>query len=88
MCTRVGPPIYRPSMLTVRDSMSIRLAAATYRYPAKRESDALEQLGMTAATFHRHVNVLIDRPDALAAFPREVRRLQRLRDARRRARAA
>lgn len=75
-------------MLTVRDHMTLRLAAAHYRFPAKRESDALEQLSMTPATFHRHVNVLIDRPDALAAYPREVRRLQRLRDARRRARAA
>ena len=74
--------------LSVRDSMSIRLAAATYRYPARRESDVLELLGMTPATFWRHVNVLIDRPEALAAFPQEVRRLQRLRDARRRARAA
>lgn len=74
--------------LSVRDSMTLRLAAATYKYPAKRESDALEQLGMTPALFHRHVNVLIDRPDALAAYPRECRRLQRLRDARRRARAA
>lgn len=75
-------------MLTVRDHMTLRLAAATYKYPAKRESDALELVGMTPATFHRHVNVLIDRPEALAAYPREVRRLQRLRDARRRARAA
>lgn len=74
--------------LSVRDSMSIRLAAATYRYPAKRESDAFEQLGMTAPTFWRHVNTLIDRPEALAAFPQEVNRLRRLRDRRRRARAA
>lgn len=74
--------------LSVRDHMSIRLAAATYRYPAKRESDVLEQLGMTPATFWRHVNVLIDRPEALAAYPSEVRRLQRLRDRRRQARAA
>lgn len=70
------------------DALAIRLAAATYRYPAKRESDVLELLGMTPATFWRHVNVLIDRPEALAAYPRECRRLQRLRDARRRARAA
>lgn len=75
-------------MLSVRDHMTIRLAAASYRYPARREADALELLGLKPTLFHRHVNVLLDRPDALAAYPREVNRLRRIRDARRRARAA
>lgn len=38
--------------------------------------------------FARHVNVLLDDPEALAAMPREVNRLRRIRDRRRRARAA
>lgn len=75
-------------MLTVRDHMTLHLASATYRFPGARETDVHEQLGMTPVVFWRHVNRLLDRPDALAAYPRECRRLQRLRDARRRARAA
>lgn len=76
------------TQLSVRDQMTLRLAAASYRYPAVREADALEQLGMSAPIFWRHVNTLLDSPAALAALPREVNRLRRIRDARRRARAA
>lgn len=74
--------------LTVRDHMTIRLAAAHYAYAAARETDARELLGLTPTLFHRHVLVLLDRPEALAAYPREVRRLQRLRDSRRAERSA
>lgn len=74
--------------LSVRDHMTLSLAAAHYRHPAVRESDAWLQLGMRPVVFHRHVSVLLDDPAALAAMPVEVRRLQRLREARRRARAA
>lgn len=74
--------------LTVRDHMSLRLAAASYRYPAARESAALLELGMSPAVFWRHVDRLLDSPDALAAYPVEVNRLRRLREARRRVRRA
>lgn len=72
--------------LSVRDHMTLRLAAAHYRYPGARESDAFELLGLSPTLFHRHVNELLDDPEALAALPMEVRRLRRVRDARRRAR--
>lgn len=68
--------------------MTLRLASTTYRYPGARDSDVLEQLGLTAPLFWRRVNTLLDRPDALAAYPLEVRRLQRLRDRRRYGRSA
>lgn len=74
--------------MTVRDHMTIRLAATPYRYPAARETDARHELGMSPVAFHRHVNALLDDPDALAAMPSEVGRLRRLRDRRRAARAA
>lgn len=74
--------------LSVRDSMTIRLAAAHYRYPGARESDVRDQLGMSLTIYARHLNRLLDDPEALAAYPVEVRRLQRLRDRRRRARVA
>lgn len=75
-------------MLTVRDHMSLRLAAASYKFPGARETDVRDQLGMSATIFYRHVNRLLDDPEALAAYPVEVNRLRRLRDARRRLRAS
>jgi hypothetical protein len=73
--------------LSVRDHMTLQLAAALYKYPGARETDAHELVGMSPVIFHRHVNELIDDPGALAAYPLEVKRLRRLRDGRRRARA-
>lgn len=74
--------------LTVRDHMTLQLAAASYKYPGARETDAHDLVGMSPVTFHRHVNQLLDRPAALAAYPLEVKRLRRLRESRRRTRAA
>lgn len=74
--------------MTVREHMTLRLAAARYRYPAVREMHALEFVGFRPTPFWAEVNRLIDRPDALAAYPTEIRRLQRLRDARRQQRSA
>lgn len=75
-------------MLTVRDHMTIRLAAATYKYAGARETDIRDQLGMSMTVFGRHLSALLDEPAALAAHPLEVKRLRRLRDARRRTRSA
>lgn len=75
-------------MLTVRDHMALRLASARYKYQGARDTDVLEQLAMTPTIFWRHVNQLLDRPEALAAYPLDVRRLRRLRDQRRRLRAS
>lgn len=74
--------------ISIRSLMAIDLAATLYRHPAQRENDARELLGMKPVEFHRHVLLLLDDPSALAARPAQVRRLQRLRDRRRRARAA
>jgi hypothetical protein len=74
--------------ITVREHKAIQLAAATYRYPAAREADVLELLGWSPTVFWAVVHALIDRPDVLAAYPIECRRLQRLRESRRRQRSA
>lgn len=73
--------------LSVRDHMALRIAA-TPGHPDARTTAARFELGMSAPIFARHVNVLLDDPEALAAMPREVNRLRRIRDRRRRARAA
>lgn len=68
--------------MSVREHMALRLAAATYRYPARREEDALHLVGLRPTPFWALVHRLLDRADVEAAYPREVARLRRLRDAR------
>jgi hypothetical protein len=77
----VGPGTV-PAM-TDNEKAALALAAKHYRYPAARDTHALERLGMTPVRFAQVVDALLDRPDALAAMPSEVNRLRRLRDARR-----
>lgn len=74
--------------MTDEERTTLQLAAATYRHPAVRESHALEMLGLTPTLFWARVHGLIERPDVLAEMPVEARRLQRLRDSRRRHRAS
>ena len=69
--------------MTDTETAALVLAAQHYRYPAARDTHALERLGMSPVRFAQVVDALLDRPDALAAMPREVNRLRRLRDARR-----
>ena len=69
-------------MLTVRDHTALRLAAARFKYEGARASAIHEQLSMTPTRFAQYVGALLDRPDALAAYPSEVRRLRRLREQR------
>jgi hypothetical protein len=68
--------------------MILRLAATPYRYPAKREADAIELVGLTPTTFWARVHRLIERPDVVAAYPVEVGRLRRVRERRASARCA
>lgn len=74
--------------MTDDERTALQLAAATYRYPARREADALDQLDLTPTRYWALVGRLLERPDVEVAMPTEVRRLRRLRDARRRQRAA
>ncbi|TPW75554.1 DUF3263 domain-containing protein [Schumannella soli] len=53
-----------------------------------KEAAIRSELGLTSARYHQLLHSAIDRPEALAADPLLVRRLQRLRTARTRARAA
>ncbi len=53
-----------------------------------KERAIRERFGISAARYHQVLNVLLDRPDALAYDPMLVRRLRRVREARRRKRYA
>lgn len=73
--------------MTEQDQTAIKLAAAYYRWPPVRDRDVLETLGRTPFRLSLYVGGLLERPDVLAAHPAEVRRIQRLREARRRQRS-
>lgn len=72
--------------LSVREHQALTIAATRYASAGRKVTAMLEETGWTEPTFHLVVDRLLDRPDALAERPVEVRRLQRLREARARAR--
>lgn len=69
--------------LTDTELAILDLERRWWKYPGAKETTILEQLGMTATRYYQVLNTLLDRPEALAADPMVVRRLTRLRDARR-----
>ncbi|MCJ7832247.1 MAG: DUF3263 domain-containing protein [Actinobacteria bacterium] len=56
--------------------------------PGTKDRAIRQGLGMSSARYHQALNRLIERPEALRYDPMVVRRLRRLREARRRKRAA
>lgn len=56
--------------------------------PGTKDRAIRQRLGMSSARYHQALNRLIERPEALRYDPMLVRRLRRLREARRRKRAA
>lgn len=72
--------------MTIRDHMTIQLAATRYAHAGIKTGDALWRLGYTEARFAQVVGGLLERADVEVEYPREVRRLRRLRDGRRAAR--
>lgn len=73
--------------LTDTETRMLSFERQWWKYPGAKESAILVEFGMSATLYYRRLNALIDRPEALARDPLTVRRLRRLRDARRRARA-
>lgn len=91
MCGWLGmsvgsPSVWRMTQLTIREHMALQLEQSWWKWPAAKETRAREELGMSGVRYAQVVNALIDRPEALVAYPMVVRRLGRLREARRRAR--
>lgn len=67
-------------MLTDTDLAVLRFAARAPRSIGTREDAIRSELGMQPIRYYQRLNGLLDSPDALAAEPQLVRRLQRLRD--------
>ena len=67
------------STLTDRDRALLDFAGRWYRFPGAQEQAMRDELDISATTYWRKVNDLIDNPEALRYAPVTVRRLRRMR---------
>lgn len=59
-----------------------------WTYQGAREDEIRRRFGLSPTRYHQQLNALLDRPEALAYAPTTVKRLLRLREARRVRRSA
>lgn len=59
------------------------LETSWWKYAGAKEEHVREHFGVSSTRYYQELNALIERPEALAAYPMTVRRLRRLRAARR-----
>lgn len=71
-------------VLTDRDREILAFEKKRFRYQGSKDDAIREAFGLSRVRYDAIVNRLIDDPAALEAEPQLVRRLQRLRDERRR----
>jgi len=74
--------------LTAQETQILGFERRWFRFPGAKEQAIRETFGLTAIRYHQILNTLIDRPEALAADPMLVKRLRRMRQARRRSGSA
>jgi len=74
--------------LDQRDRELLDFEREAWKLRVSKERAIRERFGFSVARYHQLLNRAIDRPDAIAYDPMLVRRLRRIRDARRRKRAA
>lgn len=74
-------------MLTDDDLALLDFEARTYRHQGRKESDVLDELGLSPARYYRRLNWLLDQPAAMVARPVLVARLRRVREGRREVRS-
>lgn len=69
--------------LTDRDREMLAFEHTPWRYSGAKEDAIRQRFGVSVTRYYRQLNTLIDNPAALAEDPVTVKRLRRLRDARR-----
>ena len=70
-------------MLSVRQHMLLQFADLTWRTRSNKEGAILDTFGCSHTRYCQELDALLDVPAAEMAYPMTVRRLRRLRDARR-----
>lgn len=73
--------------LTDTDLEMLNLERAWFKYQGAKESHVRERFGISLTRYYQRLNVLIDRPEAMAHDPMVVKRLRRLRSQRQRQRS-
>jgi hypothetical protein len=76
------------SALDERTRLVLDFERESWKLAVRKERAIRERFGFSTARYHQLLNRAIDRPEALAYDPMLVLRLRRLRDVRRRRRAA
>lgn len=74
--------------LPERDQQILEFERQWWKFAGAKEQAIREQFDMSATRYYQVLNALIDQPAALAFDPMLVKRLQRMRAARQRARSA
>jgi hypothetical protein len=74
--------------LDERDLAILTFERQWWRYAGAKEQAVREQFDLSPTRYYQVLNALIDRPEALVADPMLVKRLRRLRAARREQRSA
>lgn len=74
-------------MLTDHERAMLDFERQWWRYSGAKEQAIRDLFDVTPTRFFQQLNALIDRPEALAYAPQVVKRLQRVRTKRQRARA-
>lgn len=74
--------------LTDTEKAMLDLERRWWKYQGAKESTIRERFSVSATRYYQQLNVLIDRPEALAHDPLLVRRLRRIREHRQHQRSA
>lgn len=81
-------PADNTTTLPERDQRILEFERQWWKFAGAKEQAIREQFDMSATRYYQVLNALIDQPAALAFDPMLVKRLQRMRAARQRARSA
>lgn len=73
--------------LTDRDRQMLAFEGQWWRYAGAKEQAIRETFDLSATRYYQLLNALLDRPEALAHDPMTVKRLQRVREDKRRRRS-
>ena len=76
------------NVLPERDQRILEFERQWWKFAGAKEQAIREQFDMSATRYYQMLNALIDQPAALSFDPMLVKRLQRMRAARQRARSA
>lgn len=74
--------------LSDRDRLLLEFERESWKLTVPKERAIRERFGFSPARYHQLLNRVVERPEAIAYDPMLVRRLRRVREARRRRRVA